>query len=389
MDHFRSLRQAVDKAALRKIVRLAYLFGFIYIAALVAKPSPYRRLYFLPLFCIAIYALSISTGVPFFDYYIGAGLFITLFAASDFILLTEIQRELYLVNSPQRIEDAQLGGRFSWAMKLLADGRGLGWTHEPRHAIPPRPPASTPRWLFVLSRLTHAFCALLLAELINIYNLKNTPALYSGGPSLAGDSLWERYTNVLRFGVPFISLVMVFPDALLDSFSVATGTTRPEDCPPTTGSLTLLWSIRNFWSRVWHQKNRRFLSSHGKFLAHRVLRFQRGSVASAYTQLFVAFFVSGVMHYFPEYMALRHWGGGGLRFFVLQAVGISVEESIVALGRRLGLERWPIPWKLLGYFWVWTWFAFTAPRWLDPLLHVGVFEPFFHSWVILPLMERP
>ncbi|KAJ7054622.1 hypothetical protein C8F01DRAFT_1323017 [Mycena amicta] len=90
-----------------------------------------------------------------------------------------------------------------------------------------------------------------------------------------------------------------------------------------------------------------------------------------------------------RYMALRHWGGGGLRFFVLQAVGISVEESIVALGRRLGLDRWPIPWKLLGYFWVWTWFAFTAPRWLDPLRHVGVFEPFFHSWVILPLMERP
>ncbi|KAJ7937069.1 membrane bound O-acyl transferase family-domain-containing protein [Mycena leptocephala] len=170
------------------------------------------------------------------------------------------------------------------------------------------------------------------------------------------------------------------------------------------GSITLAWSVRNFWGRVWHQTMRRvrhyhrlvrlfikqsttqFLSAHGKFVAHRVLRLKPGSKASAYTQLYVAFFISGIMHYLPEYMALRHWGGRALIFFLLQAVAITVEECVQGLGRRLGLAAsWR--WKAVGYFWVWSWFAFCLPIWQDPLLHKGVFEEIRYS-VIMWLRQR-
>jgi hypothetical protein len=192
--------------------------------------------------------------------------------------------------------------------------------------------------------------------------------------------------------------------ALNAAFSVGSGASGPEDWPPFMGSITLAWSVRNFWGRVWHQTMRRvrhyhrlvrlfikqsttqFLSAHGKFVAHRVLRLKPGSKASAYTQLYVAFFISGIMHYLPEYMALRHWGGRALIFFLLQAVAITVEEYVQGLGRRLGLAAsWR--WKAVGYFWVWSWFAFCLPIWQDPLLHKGVFEEIRYS-VIMWLRQR-
>lgn len=112
-----------------------------------------------------------------------------------------------------------------------------------------------------------------------------------------------------------------------------------------------------------------------------MLGLTRGSLASGYIQLYTAFLISGIMHYLPEYMALRHWGGGALLFFPLQAVAITFEEGVQAVGRRLGItSSWK--WKAVGYFWVWSWFAFCLPIWQDPLLHAGVFEELRYSAVV-------
>jgi hypothetical protein len=125
-----------------------------------------------------------------------------------------------------------------------------------------------------------------------------------------------------------------------------------------------------------------FLSAHGKFVAHRLMGLKPGSATSAYTQLYVAFLISGIMHYLPEYMALRHWGGGALLFFLLQAVAITLEECLQSAGRRLGLTAsWR--WKVIGYFWVWSWFALCLPIWQDPLLHEGVFEEIRYSAIVM------
>ncbi|KAF7292271.1 hypothetical protein MKEN_01479000 [Mycena kentingensis (nom. inval.)] len=362
------LRRSADRSALIVLTRLCAAFVAIYYAALVVKPSPYRCLFFLPLLGIAIHALSVTSRVPLVDYYIGALLWISLVAASDHILLTDVQRELYVLGE-KPIVRAGLQERMFWAARLLGDRRALGWVHEERQATPPRPKMPRPR--FVASRLLRGTVALVFAETVNAYNELYTPALYPDGPSLAP-------TKILLFAIPYASY-MVALDALNDAFAVATRRARPIDCPSGTGPLAQLYSLRNFWGRVWHQQNRRLLTAHGKFLAHKLLRLRRGSVASAYTQLYAAFLLSGLMHYLPEYMALRHWGGGGMRFFVLQAVGITLEDM---LGRCFGVKG-ARGWRLLGYGWVWAWFALTAPPWLDPLLRAGVFEPFLRSYVFL------
>ncbi|KAJ6460108.1 membrane bound O-acyl transferase family-domain-containing protein [Mycena vitilis] len=291
------------------------------------------------------YLLSLSTLSPTLDYCLSNA---WLFAASDFILLTDVQRELRVVKPPQRadepIENAPLSRRIAWATKLFTSARGLGWAHEPRYANPPRPSP-----------------------------LDSARRLPSGW-------LW-RYLVVWAWCIPLVGL-SVCNHALSAAFSVGTGASGPEDWPPFLGSITLAWSVRNFWGRIWHQTMRRFLSAHGKFLAHRVLRLKPGSKASGYTQLYVAFLISGIMHYLPEYMALRHWGGGALRFFLLQAVAITFEECVQDAGRRLGLKAGWV-WKAVGYSWVWSWFAYCLPGWQDPLLHEGVFEEVRYSVVVM------
>ncbi|KAJ7181595.1 membrane bound O-acyl transferase family-domain-containing protein, partial [Mycena crocata] len=366
----------IDRAAFSQITYLGYLFVFFSLLALVVKPSPYRRLMFLPLLLMSPYLLSLSTGYPTLDYCIAAAWFPYLFAASDYILLTDVQRELRMVKPPQRadalIETAPLSSRIAWATQLFGSTRGIGWAHEPRYANPPRPDPSTPRGTFVRRQLTEAVAIAALCETVNFFNTRCNPALYAGGPSLAAYGWFWRYLVVWTWAIPMAALAICGHN-LNAAFSVATGASDPEDWPPYMGSLALAWSVRNFWGRTWHQTMRRFLSAHGKFVAHRLLRFAPGSRASAYTQLYVAFLISGVMHYLPEYMALRHWGGGALRFFLLQAVAITFEEGVQAGARRLRIKA-GCKSRLVGYFWVWSWFAFCLPLWQDPLLHAGVFE---------------
>ncbi|KAF8182101.1 membrane bound O-acyl transferase family-domain-containing protein [Mycena galopus ATCC 62051] len=374
----------IDRKALTQITYLGGFFVLFSILALVVKPSPYRRLLFLPLFFMTLCFLSSTTGHSTLDYCFAAAWFPYLFAASDYILLTDVQRELHIVKPPQRadepIENAPLSRRVAWGINLFASTRGLGWAHEPRHANAARPSPSTPRGTFVRSQIFQAVGFAVLFETANFFNMRN-PALYAGGPSLAAHGWLRRYQVVWTWSVPMAAAAMC-NHALSAAISVSTGASGPEDWPPFMGSITLAWSVRNFWGRIWHQSMRRFLSAHGKFVAHRLIGLKPGSTASAYTQLYVAFLISGIMHYMPEYMALRHWGGGALIFFLLQAVAITFEESVQGVGRRLGFTAsWG--WKVVGYIWVWSWFAFCLPIWQDPLLHEGVFEEIHYSVIVL------
>jgi hypothetical protein len=112
------------------------------------------------------------------------------------------------------------------------------------------------------------------------------------------------------------------------------------------------------------------VSSHGKFFAHRVLHLKRGTNTSSYVQLYTAFFLSGIVHWLGDYMLLGHWGGYGLRFFMLQAVAIMCEDGVIAFASKVvGVNGRG---RLLGYFWVLMWFAYSAPAWMDPMVEGGM-----------------
>jgi len=110
-----------------------------------------------------------------------------------------------------------------------------------------------------------------------------------------------------------------------------------------------------------------FLTSHGKFLAQRVFHFPAGSNVSSYTQLYTAFLISGFVHS-PPYNA------GPLRFFITQAVGITFEDTVIALATRAGLGRSGRFHRLFGYVWVYCWFIYSMPSWMDCMTSLGTLE---------------
>ena len=92
------------------------------------------------------------------------------------------------------------------------------------------------------------------------------------------------------------------------------------------------------------------ISSFGRSVV-RLLGFRKGTNASSYTQLYVGFFVSALIHLFAAFFMARG-DIGELQFFMGQAVAITFEDMVIATANRLGIQ--PVGWlgKIIGYLWV-------------------------------------
>ena len=122
----------------------------------------------------------------------------------------------------------------------------------------------------------------------------------------------------------------------------------------------------------------------GKLVANKLLRFPRGSNRSSYTQLYVAFFLSGLIHSSGDFMLEKRVLSCSFKFFLLQAVAITFEDFIVYMAKRLlrreGIELVPgrideswveVTVRVIGYCWVTLWFCLALPIWLDELDALG------------------
>ncbi|KAJ7712524.1 membrane bound O-acyl transferase family-domain-containing protein [Mycena metata] len=329
----------------------------LYVLPLAVKPSPYRRLFFLPIIPLTVYALLCTTGTFRGDYSIGNVWLSYCCFASDYILITDVQRELRQVRvKPDSvpIENASLLRRLRWALDLFTSPRGVGWAHEPTNVLPPHPPPGTGRARFVAHRLLKTLQYWVVLHLCNLHMSTNNMFRVDGPDWTAVGWGW-------RVGA-------LWPGAV----SVACGLSNPEDWPPLFASPLEAWTIRRFWGRAWHQIMRRFLSTHGKFLA-RQMRLRPGSNASAYVQLYTAFVMSGWIHYQGEVMAFRHWRSGAFMFFLLQAVAITLGDFLIFLAKRAGLQAGSAA-RLAGYAWTCTWLAWSIPMWQVPLVRGGLYD---------------
>lgn len=147
-------------------------------------------------------------------------------------------------------------------------------------------------------------------------------------------------------------------NAAYGALSVATGLANPRDCPSAFGDLRGLVSVRNAWSRVWHQQCRRLCSAPGIFIAKDVLHLRKGSFPSKYLQLFVGFLVSGIAHGGASMFIHRSFeDDAALTCFLGQAVIIMIEDHVIELGKSLGLKDSTF-WRCVGF--CWTIFALGA-----------------------------
>lgn len=117
---------------------------------------------------------------------------------------------------------------------------------------------------------------------------------------------------------------------------------------------------------------RQKFSAPANFVCFSVLRLQRGTILARYAFLIGTFSVSGLLHQFADVAAGVPWSeAGAFQFFVMQAMGIIVEDSVQGIFRWIyGTKRTveqPRGWKpAIGYVWVLAWLVWTTPVWMYP-----------------------
>ena len=116
----------------------------------------------------------------------------------------------------------------------------------------------------------------------------------------------------------------------------------------------------------------------GRLVANKLLKLPRGSNRSSYTQLYIAFFLSGIIHSSADFMLEKRMVYRSFTFFLLQAVAITFEDFVIYTAKRLlrrgGAELKPgveIAVRVIGYCWVTLWFCSTLPVWLDEPNSIG------------------
>ena len=125
----------------------------------------------------------------------------------------------------------------------------------------------------------------------------------------------------------------------------------------------------------------------GRLVANKFLKFPRGTNRSSYTQLYLAFFLSGIIHFAGDFMHERRLVYHSFKFFILQAVAITFEDLVIYTAKRLrqwggiGLkpgkadESWgESAVKVIGYCWVGLWFCLALPVWVDGTSVAGIYD---------------
>lgn len=101
------------------------------------------------------------------------------------------------------------------------------------------------------------------------------------------------------------------------------------------------------------------------------------NLPAAMIQLYVAFFISAIIHSLGDLMVGPKYLGASLLFFGSQPVAITIEELvkfilrryIVGSGAVLGLDATAA--RVLGYVWVIWWLTFSGPWLLDSAVRAG------------------
>ena len=126
------------------------------------------------------------------------------------------------------------------------------------------------------------------------------------------------------------------------------------------------------------------LSGLGRLVANKWLNFPRGTSLSSYAQLYVAFFLSAILHFSGDFVSEGRIASRSFKFFLLQAAAITFEDLVIYIAkrslRRSGIELKPgkanessaeAVVRVIGYCWVTLWLCVTLPVWLDELNVLG------------------
>ncbi|TFK66885.1 hypothetical protein BDN72DRAFT_888993 [Pluteus cervinus] len=325
-----------------------------------------------------IFGLSSTTGDAFQDFSMGCSLMIMTFTTIHLLFLTNPEKDFKHESSTEPVQALSVPRRVVWGFSVLCTARNVGWNTEIVN-LPPRP--TTGRWRFVLNNLFRAAWFFLVIDIGQAYQHSNPMFLLSGpaAVSIKSQGYFRRCIGIVAFQSAAYGLLSL-QYSLASAFLVAVGISESKHCPNLFGSWADSYTLRRFWGCTWHQVLRRFMTSCGRYTSG-LLGFRPGTSGSSYTQLYVAFGISAIIHSLGgDLMIGSEYLGSSAPFFMSQAVAITFEDLVIAVVQRLGLK---VPSKLahiIGYIWVFVWFSISMPWMLDPYLRAG-----FGSVELLPV----
>ncbi|KAK0470476.1 membrane bound O-acyl transferase family-domain-containing protein [Desarmillaria tabescens] len=342
-------------------------------ASLIVPPNPYRWILWVFIIVGDAYLAFTTTHHPVVDYFLGSVYAGSILLGSDYILLTEPQKELRLKGQKSAVDSAPLSERLRWGIRLWSSPRGVGWMHQPNRLCAPVSPDTT-RLAFIRRCLFVVVLNVFLLDAVSIYNRAN-PAFLGDGISMADRPWLLLYVDLLAWVLTSQAQMRIL-HGIVSIVSVLSRLSVPRDWVDPFGSLLDAYTLRRLWGRTWHQFVNRFASSHGKYLARRVFRFPPGTLLSSLIQLYTSFATSVFLHMVADFTMFKRWNvGGSLWFFSIQPFAIMCETGVIALSQKPGHSGDPGLWtRLIGYTWVWTWFVLTFPGWFDPMSRVRFME---------------
>jgi hypothetical protein len=212
---------------------------------LVVKPSPYRWMLWPLIACVNCYCYFYTppNSVPTDEGLRRCVSMLYIFVASDFILLTNVQRQLRMVGQREPISDDRFWGRLRWGLKLFFGARGVGWTHEPALILSTH--LHPTRVQFLMSQLCWLVACVLVNDVSSIL-MRADPFFVKNAPPFAEQPIRWRCWGVVLFAISStinVSIIHITSSILM----VGSGLSQPDMWPPIFGKWVDAYSVRRFW----------------------------------------------------------------------------------------------------------------------------------------------
>ncbi|KAI5890497.1 uncharacterized protein SCHCODRAFT_02737780 [Schizophyllum commune H4-8] len=241
-----------------------------------------------------------------------------IFMASDYYFLTDPlsdgTRHLY---DKQAAKDMPFLQRLWWSLCFFLSLRGVGWNKPVPHLR--KIPRDQTRASYLVEHSFWLGIYVVVSDFANWYFSHNpitSSRVAEGFPLTSQGPIFQALSSCVFWSNAWAGFNICYE--LFALMAVGLGLWEPQAWPPMFGSIGDLSTVRRTWGRFWHCILRRFIVSHGKWVA-KAIGAKPGTKASSYAQLYTAFFISGIIHE----AGARHLNttfGRCMCFFMLQAI---------------------------------------------------------------------
>ncbi|KAG6327703.1 hypothetical protein ID866_11386, partial [Astraeus odoratus] len=324
--------------------------------------------------CCGLIVIVIATALPraytgngLLDYFLGASLGTCILESIRFLLLTRPLQEFRHESDKVPAYQLPFVQRYLWVTSISP--RGFGWSFGAAPPIVSTGPRHLTRTSFVFSRSYRIFLHYFLFHAILWYTSFNP--VFTSSASLGSQGYVLRCLNVIAIPcLLYASFTCVYYGIALAA--VGTNIHQPSLWPDPFGSWKDAYTIRRFWGRTWHQFSRHNLTIFGPHLhspspsdqalsaaSHANHSSERLSWKMSYLRLCNAFICSAFMHMcgdvvlqsrIRENLASASASsytkigsndiiGFSVPFFLLQPMGVLVEDAIMEAWKRLALKQ--------------------------------------------------